>query len=324
MGSNNCVKLVRLRSQLTQKPLDPLPGDEAMEGIDFRSSLRNALLEGNQSPTVLAKQLDVAPATLSRWLRGESFPSSSSLGKILVSVQGNHFELLYAAAARRYDRIVEQSISLDPQPFDFQELAGRIIGEAATSSGLSEAEAARLFEIFGDADRHNAELIRRVGGDQSDQSELLILPEPSAIVANDWAQVIDTLRRDHTELYRMNWKRFEDLMAHLLEEHGWEITPMGYTKDDGVDLVAARRVAPDVEFTMMVQCKRYRRERTVGVSVVKDVWATKWEKGFHHAMIATTSLFTKGAKNKAEKWRLDLRDHDSIVELCKNYGKLVL
>ena len=118
-------------------------------------------------------------------------------------------------------------------------------------------------------------------------------------------------------------ERFEDLIAHLLEEYGWEITPMGYTKDDGIDLIAIRRIQPRVKFSMMVQCKRYSQNRKVGVSVVKDVWATKWEKGFHHAMIATTSHFTKGAMEKAESWNFDLRDHESIVELCKEYGEIV-
>ena len=47
------------------------------------------------------------------------------------------------------------------------------------------------------------------------------------------------------------------------------------------------------------------------------------KKGFHHAMIATTSKFTKGAVKKAESWNFDLRDHESIFELCREYGKIV-
>jgi HJR/Mrr/RecB family endonuclease len=95
---------------------------------------------------------------------------------------------------------------------------------------------------------------------------------------------------------------------------------MGCTKDGGIDIIAVRRLAPDVEFRMLVQCKRHKRDKRVEVGVVKEVWATKLEGNFHQAMIATSSTFTRGAIEKAQTWQLTLKDHKAIVGWCREYG----
>ena len=110
-------------------------------------------------------------------------------------------------------------------------------------------------------------------------------------------------------------------MAEILETAGWSITPMGYTKDGGADIIAARNVEPGVPIEMLVQCKRNSRSRRVGVEVVREVWSAKWEKGSHQAMIATTSSFTKGARTRARLWNMDLRDYDAILDWCKRMNK---
>jgi HJR/Mrr/RecB family endonuclease len=109
--------------------------------------------------------------------------------------------------------------------------------------------------------------------------------------------------------------------GRLLERFGWQIEPMGYTKDDGIDIIAIRKIMPDIDIRMMIQCKRFSPGNTVGVEFVKQLWATKVEHGFHQAMLATTSSFTKGAMIKADLWKLELRDHQSMVDWCMKYGE---
>ena len=62
----------------------------------------------------------------------------------------------------------------------------------------------------------------------------------------------------------------------------------------------------------------------VGIAEVREVWSVKWDSGFHQALIATTSSFTRGAKEKAHEWNLELKDHDAIVNWCKDYGELLI
>ena len=284
----------------------------------FGNILRTVMVEENITPVLLAEKTGVTLKTIDKWLRGESYPTCHSLAKILLSASKYHYELAMSSA---YKISRKEEIRI---PYNFSEAFMRIVAEASISNRLGEEQRSKLFHIFEQisSQNQNSYLINKAIEDKSSVSELIILQKPKIVFLNDWPRLISKISRDHNELYHLNWKKFEDLMRHLLEEYGWDIIPMGYTKDDGIDLIAIKNIDPKIEFTMMVQCKRYRKHRKVGVSVVKDVWATKWEKGFHHAMIATTSRFTKGAVNKAESWKFDLRDHDSIVELCKEYGRI--
>jgi HJR/Mrr/RecB family endonuclease len=147
----------------------------------------------------------------------------------------------------------------------------------------------------------------------------LIIPETSILISENWKEITKAISMDSKLLYQLSWEKFEDLMARVLESFGWTISPLARTKDGGVDIIATRIVLPDVTFRMMVQCKKYSEANKVGVDVIKNVWATKWDKGFHHAMIATTSTFTSGATEYADQWKFEMRDHDLIHKYCVDY-----
>ena len=171
-----------------------------------------------------------------------------------------------------------------------------------TESPNCAAMAAYLLEVFSHA--------------STAESSLVMLPSPPIVVMRQWCDILQDLKTGSLNLHSLPWREFEDLIAHVLEAHGWEITPMGYTKDGGVDIVAVRRLAPGIRFSMMVQCKRNSAKRKIGVDVVRQVWAVKSEKGFHQALLATTSAFTRGAKQTAAIWNLELREHQDILAWC--------
>jgi len=152
-------------------------------------------------------------------------------------------------------------------------------------------------------------------------SSLIALPPPPIVVVREWRGILRQLSTGRLDLHSLPWKQFEELVAHVLEAHGWEITPMGYTKDGGVDIAAVRPLAPGIRFNMMVQCKRFSAVRKVGVELVRQVWAVKSEKGFHQAMLATTSTFTSGAKETAAIWDLELKDRDDILAWCSRLAR---
>lgn len=154
-------------------------------------------------------------------------------------------------------------------------------------------------------------------------TKLLIPPQPPLVILDSCASMIREILRDGENLYRLHWKEFEDLIAYLLGRFGWSVEPMGYTKDDNVDILALKSIDPNLVIRMMVQCKKYSKHRKVGVDIVREVWSTKWEKGYHAAMIITSSFFTNGAMRKAQDLSLELSDHNSVVNWCKKYGALI-
>ncbi len=135
-------------------------------------------------------------------------------------------------------------------------------------------------------------------------------------------RVIQYLSAHDEELYRVPDRFFEELLAELLDKQGWEVqlTPMG--ADGGIDIVAVRNKS-DLPDMMLVQAKRYKEDRRVGVSVVRELLHVVDDKRATRGMIATTSAFTKGAKEEhlSYKWRLVLNDHDQIVAWLKDYAE---
>jgi HJR/Mrr/RecB family endonuclease len=147
---------------------------------------------------------------------------------------------------------------------------------------------------------------------------LIGLPTPSAAAISKWNLLIEELAHERQSLDSLDWRSFELLIAELLERFDWQVQPMGGSQDGGVDLIAVKSTAPDFECEMLVQCKKYAPHRKVEVSIVRELWAVRWKRASHQAMLATTSTFTRGAQKQAEEWKLQLRDHDRIIQWCRS------
>ncbi|MBV9107897.1 MAG: restriction endonuclease [Gemmatimonadetes bacterium] len=150
------------------------------------------------------------------------------------------------------------------------------------------------------------------------EDALIHLPSPPLDVTAKWNLLLEEIASARIPLHALDWKAFEDLIARLLERFSWQVTSLGYTKDGGADLLAVKQVNPGVPFEMLVQCKRFAPHRKVGISYVRELWSVRCDRSAHQAMLATTSGFTRGAVRKADEWKLDLRDHDRILDWCRN------
>jgi HJR/Mrr/RecB family endonuclease len=151
---------------------------------------------------------------------------------------------------------------------------------------------------------------------------IITLPEQRVEITRDWQQIAREVASRQKRLSDLSWRDFEDLVGHILTSFGWSVTPMGYTKDGGIDIIAVRRVEPGLDVNMLVQCKRFAPARKVGVEVVQQLWGVKWQKAFHHAVLATTSAFTRGARRSASMWNLELADHHAIFNWCARLARV--
>lgn len=255
----------------------------------------------------LASHLRVKESTVLKLKNAQATPSLVQIFKLVDMFPENSSEILFSGL--HWYQIRKRLGGY--RNFDLNQSIGNIV-HGSDIQALSDKTLTRLFEAW-----------NNVKNTSSAETDLIIPPQPSIIILDKCSAIIRDLLKDGEHLYRLHWKEFEDLIAHLLKNFGWSITPMGYTKDDNVDIVAIRSVEPDVNFRMMVQCKKFAKYRKVGVDVVREVWSTKWEKGFHSAMIVTSSFFTKGAEKKAEQFNLELKDKYSIMNWCQKFGKVI-
>src|SRR6266511_2639144 len=80
-------------------------------------------------------------------------------------------------------------------------------------------------------------------------------------------------------LDRISPREFEEIVAELLAGLGWEVSLTPATKDGGHDILAVARTPGDVEVRVIVECKRYRQDRAVGIAVVRELLGVKYFVG---------------------------------------------
>ena len=95
---------------------------------------------------------------------------------------------------------------------------------------------------------------------------------------------------------------FEDFIAQLFKDNHYEVTQTAYSGDYGADLI----ISKDGKSTA-VQVKRYSTLSRVGVKEINQVLGAKDYYKCEHAMVITTSSFTKpgrelGSKTQTELW----------------------
>lgn len=120
---------------------------------------------------------------------------------------------------------------------------------------------------------------------------------------------------------------FEELMAEVFYSQGFEVELTAPTRDGGVDLIALKRHWPGENFRLLVECKRYRSDRPVGVEVVRGFSFLLEKHQADRAILATTSRFTSGAHAEVATpalWRVSLKEFDSIKEWLRDYHRWLL
>lgn len=122
------------------------------------------------------------------------------------------------------------------------------------------------------------------------------------------------LAADPELLQTMDWRKFEKLLADILETLEYEVELQQGTKDGGIDIIALKRSTELGDHRYLLQAKRWKNR--VGVEPVQRLLFLKGNLGATKCCLATTSTFTRGAwaLGSDYRWELELRDYDGIRE----------
>jgi restriction system protein len=138
-----------------------------------------------------------------------------------------------------------------------------------------------------------------------------VVEDVSAVSADLLRQL--TARPD--TLYQLTSRKFEEVVAELLAQQGYEVTLTPKSKDGGKDIYAARRDGMG-SFLYLVECKKWAPNHRVGVGVVRQLYGVAQLERASGAMVATTSFFTRGAHEFQQEieYQLSLRDFFAIQQ----------
>lgn len=147
-------------------------------------------------------------------------------------------------------------------------------------------------------------------------------PIKSLLVTDMFTEVKRFLAKHPEKIYDLSPRKFEELVADILRDFGFdcELTPA--TRDGGFDIYAQIRNSI-MSFLVYVECKKYKPSHKVSADVIRSLHGTSKMRGAHKSMIVTTSFFTEAAKNehKLIKAEMDLKDYLSLEEWLKKYSK---
>lgn len=138
---------------------------------------------------------------------------------------------------------------------------------------------------------------------------------PEIVTAGgNFVALLGSIVRNPADLLCMSPRKFEEFVAGVWEELGYEVELTVRTRDGGRDVIAVRRAEAHLRF--LIECKRYSPENKVDVSLVRSLYGIVRDENATKGILATTSSFTRGAKTFLDrhKWELDGTDFEGIVK----------
>jgi restriction system protein len=169
---------------------------------------------------------------------------------------------------------------------------------------------------------------------QEQEGEVLLYENPIVIAApalaadvaavpvQAWQGLLKSLAGDPNRLFDLSPRKFEELVALLLREQGYEVEITRFSKDGGKDLIVASPTSLG-SFLYYVQCKLYSPRHRVGVEPVRELYGVVEHDRATAGLLVTTSSFTRGAREfqLPVKQRLSLHDYDSLVSWLDKYAR---
>ncbi len=142
------------------------------------------------------------------------------------------------------------------------------------------------------------------------------------------AKLILAAEQNPELLAHIDSREFEEFIADLFKRQGFTVELTQKTRDGGRDIIAIRSDL-GIKSKYIIECKRYTISNKVGVELVRQLYGVQQAEGANKSVIVTTSKFTSGAVDFANKeqtkWHMGLVDYKTLVDWIKDvYGNNLL
>jgi hypothetical protein len=232
----------------------------------------------------------------------------------------NRFSEEFASTEDVYQKLVEigEHEWVANVPFDGGEAVFEADVEDMVVDALESHELDQFFES----------VARPSDGEELATGRILTPPGAGLIISTEVAEINEELIRylaRHPEKMReMSPHKFEELVAELFRDKGYDVELTPRTRDGGFDIRAYRR--SDIgTFLGLIDCKRYALTNKVSVEVVRGLYGVTESERASIGIIATTSYFTSDAKSfqAQNKFRVHLADFDNVKDWLASYKRKV-
>ena len=132
-------------------------------------------------------------------------------------------------------------------------------------------------------------------------------------------EIAKRLKQEPKDIHKLTPRQYEELIAELLRDMGHEVSLTKATRDGGKDILASMKT--DIgEILCLVDTKKYRRDRKIGVGMVRTLYGTLADYQATSAMLVTTSSYSPDARAMQEKhkYQLSLKDYTDVAVWIRN------
>ncbi|MCT3674383.1 restriction endonuclease [Elizabethkingia anophelis] len=183
-----------------------------------------------------------------------------------------------------------------------------------------------LKELVNKVQIHSYDFADLIKDFNEDELEEPLISEPSVknIIIDVSYQIRDILFEiylNNEKLYKISPREFEKVIAELLYNNGFEVELTKQTRDNGFDILALKYVDNLSPIKYLVECKRYKPDRKIGVEIIRGFKEVIQTEQANKGLIVTTSYFSADAirKQKETPYLLDYKDKDELMNWVSEY-----
>jgi restriction system protein len=153
---------------------------------------------------------------------------------------------------------------------------------------------------------------------KADESKIIQAVRPQIITFS--GELVHQLTKTPEKIYDVSSRQFEQLIADLFNDMGWEVELTKATRDGGRDILAHLNTGT-MKLLCLIEAKKHRKDRPVGVQLVRNLYGTFCDEQANSAMLVTTSYFSEDAKTFRDKhkYQLTLKDYADVVGWLADY-----
>jgi HJR/Mrr/RecB family endonuclease len=147
------------------------------------------------------------------------------------------------------------------------------------------------------------------------------IPEKLIVTLEEFNQeLLRYLAKHPKEIYNLHSRKFEQLVARILKDFGFDVELTPATRDGGRDILAylTNNICT---FLTFVECKRYAPHRLVGIETVQRLYGVQQSYQANKSLIVTTSDFSKPARDERLRYeyQMELKNYNDLKQWLEPY-----
>ena len=186
----------------------------------------------------------------------------------------------------------QQKFRTATQVFDMIELSESAMRKLALGEELTDAEVTALFES--DYVREGSSYPEFLGN----ETPFYETPGSMSVIhlIDVEREMFEYFSRHPDQMRLIPPRKFEELVAAIFRNNGFEVTLTPETRDGGIDIFAVQKNVFGGDLLHLIECKRYAAKNKVGVGVVQRLAGVVDLHRANRGIIVTTSSFTEDAE----------------------------